>query len=68
MSNTYPLPHLPWLDLWQYSSEMPLVLAGPFAPLLACSLPTTDWSALMSTYAMLPAAVAGVLVKPDDEA
>jgi hypothetical protein len=67
MSDTYPF-HLPWLDLWQYSTELPLVMAGPFAPLMACSLPPTEWGALLSTYAMLPAAVAGTLTKTEDPA
>lgn len=57
MADTNPTLHLPWLDLWKYSSELPLVMAGPFAPLMAYTLSPDAWTKLMSTYATLPAAM-----------
>jgi hypothetical protein len=57
MSKTDSTPHLPWLDLWQYSSELPLVMAGPFAPLMAYTLSPNEWAKMMNTYARLPAAM-----------
>lgn len=61
-------PNLPWLDLWQYSSAMPLVMAGPFGPLLACGLDPMGWTELLQTYALLPTALAGSLSQSDDPA
>lgn len=66
--NTPTAPHLPWLDLWQYSAELPLVMAGPFGPLLSMAMPATDWTKLVSSYAQLPATLASALQKPDDPA
>jgi hypothetical protein len=67
MYSTQPHPHLAWLDLWQYSSELPMVMAGPFfGPLLACGFDPTHWTSLMNTYALLPTAMAGGLAKPKD--
>jgi hypothetical protein len=67
MCETPPLPHLPWLDLWQYSTGLPLVLAGPFGPLMACGLPPTEWVSLLNTYALLPTAVATSLIQQADD-
>jgi len=68
MYSTLPHPHLPWMDLWQYSSGLPLVLAGPFGPLFACTLDPTGWPDLLNTYALLPTALAGSLTKTDNPA
>jgi hypothetical protein len=66
MSETPALPQMPWLDLWQYSSELPLVMAGPMGPLMACAFSPMDWGKLMSTYALLPMAVADTLTNGND--
>jgi len=68
MYSTFPHPHLAWMDLWRYSSGLPVVLAGPFGPLLACSLDPLEWPSLLNTYALLPTALANTLTQPDDPA
>jgi hypothetical protein len=68
MYSTIPHPHLPWLDLWQYGSEMPLVLAGPFGPLVSCGLDPMQWSSMFNPYAFLPTAWAGTLNPADETA
>jgi hypothetical protein len=68
MYSTLPHPHLAWMDLWQYSSGLPMVMAGPFGPLLACSLDPMGWASMLSTYALLPTALAGSLTKTDEPA
>lgn len=65
MSNSYSCAHLPWVDLWQYAAGLPVVLAGPFAPLMAYALPPAEWSAWTNPFVMFPCAVAGALVRPD---
>lgn len=61
-------PHLPWLDLWQYSSELPLVMAGPFGPLLSFALPSAEWTQLVNSYALLPTTLATALTQPKNPA
>ena len=68
MYSTFPHPHLVWMDLWQYSSGLPVVLAGPFGPLLACGLDPLEWASMLNTYALLPTALANTLTQPDDPA
>ncbi len=63
-------PQLPWMDLWQYSSELPLVLAWPVAPFLTGKLPDpTAWTKLMSSYAEMPTTLAATLAgqKPEEK-
>ncbi|MBL8446779.1 MAG: hypothetical protein JNJ44_05115 [Zoogloeaceae bacterium] len=61
-------PHMPWMDLWQYSSELPLVLAWPVAPFLTGTLPDpTAWSKLLNSYAEVPTALAASLVPKKSE-
>jgi hypothetical protein len=66
MYSTLPHPHLVWMDLWQYSSGLPVVLAGPFAPLFACVLDPMEWTNLLNAYAMLPTTMANNLARPTD--
>lgn len=65
MSSSYSCVPLPWVDLWQYASGLPVVLAGPFAPLVAYTLPPTDWSAWANPFMMFPCAVASTLAIPN---
>ena len=62
MYSTLPHPHLPWMDIWRYGSDLPMVLAGPFGPLYACAVNPMEWVTLFSTYALLPTALASNLM------
>lgn len=66
MYSTRPNPHMVWLDLWQYSSGLPLVMAGPFGPLMACGFDPMQWTSLVNTYALLPVAMTQGLSRPAD--
>ena len=77
MSHDHDLPeaeHVPPFlaaiaDLWEYGSQMPLVMSGPFAPLMMrTDLQPADLVALVGSFARMPLEIAEGSLKGAAEA